>query len=153
MNSSAMSISDLGKMLILAHEGFREKAYLCPAGVVTIGYGHTGTNAQGHELKLGDTVTDAEAIELLWSDIKWAEDAVNAEHMILDQNQFDALVSFVFNVGISAFKHSTLLRRLKAKDFRSAADEFLRWNKVRGKVSAGLTARRKAERDLFLSEV
>ena len=132
-------------------ESFEPKAYYCPAGVLTIGYGHTGTNAKGESLQEGDTVTPEQAKRLLYEDVLWAEDTVNEQHLHLTQNQFDALVSFVFNVGATAFAHSTLLKKLKSCDFEDAADEFLRWNKAGGKVLRGLTTRREAERDLFLS--
>ena len=90
-------------------------------------------------------------MRLLNKDVLWAENAINEQHLNLNQNQFDALVSFVFNVGATAFSHSTLLKKLKSRDFDAAADEFLRWNKAGGKVLRGLTTRREAERELFLS--
>lgn len=148
---SDLTISENGLSMIASFESFEPKAYYCPAGVLTIGYGHTGTNAQGQELQEGDTVTPEQAKRLLYEDVLWAEDAVNEQRLHLTQNQFDALVSFVFNVGATAFNHSTLLKKLKAGDYDEAADEFLRWNKAGGKVLRGLTARREAERDLFLS--
>lgn len=148
---SDLTISENGLSMIASFESFEPKAYYCPAGVLTIGYGHTGTNAQGQELQEGDTVNHEQAMRLLYEDVLWAEDAVNEQRLHLTQNQFDALVSFVFNVGATAFAHSTLLKNLKAGDFDEAADEFLRWNKAGGKVLRGLTARREAERDLFLS--
>ena len=148
---SDLTISKNGLSMIASFEGFEPKAYYCPAGVLTIGYGHTGTNAQGQELKEGDTVNHEQAMRLLYEDVLWAEDAVNEQRLNLTQNQFDALVSFVFNVGATAFAHSTLLKKLKSCDFEDAADEFLRWNKAGGKVLRGLTARREAERELFLS--
>lgn len=148
---SDLTISQNGLSMIASFESFEPKAYYCPAGVLTIGYGHTGTNAQGQELQESDTVTHEQAMRLLYEDVLWAEDAVNEQRLDLTQNQFDALVSFVFNVGATAFAHSTLLKKLKSCDFEDAADEFLRWNKAGGKVLRGLTARREAERDLFLS--
>lgn len=148
---SDLTISENGLSMIASFESFEPKAYYCPAGVLTIGYGHTGTNAQGQELQEGDTVSHEQAMRLLYEDVLWAEDAVNEQRLHLTQNQFDALVSFVFNVGATAFAHSTLLKKLKSCDFEDAADEFLRWNKAGGKVLRGLTARREAERDLFLS--
>ena len=148
---SDLTISQNGLSMIASFESFEPKAYYCPAGVLTIGYGHTGTNAQGQELQESDTVTHEQAMRLLYEDVLWAEDAVNEQRLDLTQNQFDALVSFVFNVGATAFANSTLLKKLKSCDFDEAADEFLRWNKAGGKVLRGLTARREAERDLFLS--
>lgn len=148
---SDLTISQNGLSMIASFESFEPKAYYCPAGVLTIGYGHTGTNAQGQELQESDTVTHEQAMRLLYEDVLWAEDAVNEQRLNLTQNQFDALVSFVFNVGATAFANSTLLKKLKSCDFDEAADEFLRWNKAGGKVLRGLTARREAERELFLS--
>lgn len=148
---SDLTISENGLSMIASFESFEPKAYYCPAGVLTIGYGHTGTNAKGESLQEGDTVTREQAKRLLYEDVLWAEDAVNEQRLHLTQNQFDALVSFVFNVGATAFAHSTLLKKLKSCDYEDAADEFLRWNKAGGKVLRGLTARREAERDLFLS--
>ena len=127
---SDLSISKDGLSMIASFESFAPKAYYCPAGVLTIGYGHTGTNAKGQELQEGDTVTQEQAMRLLNKDVLWA---------------------FVFNVGATAFSHSTLLKKLKSRDFDAAADEFLRWNKAGGKVLRGLTTRREAERELFLS--
>ena len=148
---SDLTISENGLSMIASFESFEPKAYYCPAGVLTIGYGHTGTNAKGEDLQEGDTVTPAQAMRLLYEDVIWAEETVSMQQLNLSQNQFDALVSFVFNVGATAFTHSTLLKKLKSGDFDGAADEFLRWNKAGGKVLRGLTARREAERDLFLS--
>ena len=118
---------------------------------MAVPYGHTGTNVQGQALQESDTVTQEQAMQLLNEDILWAEKAVNKQSLELSQNQFDALVSFVFNVGANAFAHSTLLKKLKAGDFEGAADEFLRWNKAGGKVLRGLTVRRETERKLFLA--
>jgi lysozyme len=133
--------------LIKKHEGLRLEAYLpTPNDVWTIGYGHT------HTTKKGQKITEAQAEELLRRDIAWAEEAVNKLVVVpLTQNQFDALVSFVFNVGVGAFSKSTLLRLLNAKDYEGAANQFLRWNKQKGKVLNGLTKRREEERKLFLS--
>lgn len=148
---SDLSISKKGLSMIAGFESFAPKAYYYPAGVLTIGYGHTGTNVQGQALQESDTVTQEQAMQLLNEDILWAEKAVNKQSLELSQNQFDALVSFVFNVGANAFAHSTLLKKLKAGDFEGAADEFLRWNKAGGKVLRGLTVRRETERKLFLA--
>lgn len=141
-----MKISEAGLGLIKSHEGFRSDAYLCPAGVWTIGYGHTG------DVEEGQSVTEEEAEELLLQDVDFAEDAVNSlVEVELSQQMFDALVCFVYNVGVSAFEQSTLLRFLNQGQMEEAAEQFLRWNKAGGKELAGLTRRREAERDLFLS--
>jgi len=133
--------------LIKKHEGLRLEAYLpTPNDVWTIGYGHTHTTKQGQK------ITEAQADALLRKDITWAEKAVNNLVVVpLTQNQFDALVSFVFNVGEGAFGTSTLLRLLNSKDYEGAANQFLRWNKQKGKILNGLTKRREEERNLFLS--
>jgi lysozyme len=133
--------------LIKKHEGLRLEAYLpTPNDVWTIGYGHT------HTAKQGQKITGAQAEALLRKDITWAEEAVNKSVVVpLTQNQFDALVSFVFNVGAGAFGSSTLLRLLNSKDYEGAANQFLRWNKQKGVVLKGLTKRREEERKLFLS--
>lgn len=141
-----MKISEVGLDLIKSHEGFRSDAYLCPAGVWTIGYGHTG------DVEEGQSVTEEEAEELLLQDVAFAEDAVNSlVEVELSQQMFDALVCFVYNVGVGAFEQSTLLRFLNQGQMEEAAEQFLRWNKAGGKELTGLTRRREAERDLFLS--
>lgn len=133
--------------IIKRHEGLRLEAYMpTPNDVPTIGYGHT------KGVKMGMRITNAQAEEYLKQDIAWAQDAVNSLVKVrLTQNQFDALVSFVFNVGASAFTKSTLLRMLNGGDYQGAADQFLRWDKQGGKVLRGLTKRRAEERALFLA--
>lgn len=133
--------------IIKKSEGLRLEAYLpTPNDVPTIGYGHT------KGVRMGQRISLAQAEQFLLEDVDWAEDAVNSLVKVrLSQNQFDALVSFVFNVGATAFSKSTLLRLLNAGDYKGAADQFLRWNKQAGKVLRGLDTRRKEERALFLS--
>jgi lysozyme len=143
-----MTTSNRGIELIKAHEGFRPRAYLCPAGVWTIGYGHTGG------VKSGDVITADQGESFLRSDISSAERVVVAAGLRLTQNQFDALVSFVFNVGAGNFNRSTLLRLAKANvNDPAIAAEFAKWNKatVNGvlKVLPGLTRRRAEEADLY----
>lgn len=141
-----MKTSNKGLRLIQAFEGCKLKAYRCPAGVLTIGYGHTGD-----KVFEGMVITESRAEELLAQDLEWAERAVirACNPLPLTQGQFDALVSLVFNIGETAFVRSTLLRRLR-QGF-TAAEEFLRWDKVNGKPLAGLARRREAEKALFLS--
>lgn len=133
--------------IIKKHEGLRLEAYLpTPNDVWTIGYGHTHTTKQGMK------ITEAQAEALLRKDIAWVEEAVNKFVVVpLTQNQFDALASFVFNVGEGAFSKSTLLRLLNSGDYEGAANQFLRWNKQKGRILKGLTKRREEERKLFLS--
>lgn len=139
-----------GIELIKEFEGCRLTAYKCPAGVWTIGYGHTGT-VDGKLIGKGMTITAAKATELLKKDLAEFEAAVNGcVTAPITQNMFDALVSFSFNVGAGALRRSTLLRKLNAKDYEGAAAEFPLWNKSGGKVLNGLVRRRERERQLFL---
>lgn len=134
--------------LIKSFEGLELEAYLCPANVWTIGYGHTGNV---HE---GQTITKQEADELLDQDLEVFRRGVRkAVTVDLNENQFGALVSFAYNVGIGSLQSSTLLKLLNAGDYAGAADQFLRWNKASGKVLTGLTRRREAERAVFLTPV
>lgn len=138
-------IGERGLKLIQRFEGLRLQAYLCPAGVWTIGYGHT------KDVKPGDRINEARAVELLREDCADAEqDVEKYVEVPLNQNQFDALVSFTFNLGGGALRDSTLRRVLNQGLYRDAADEMLRWNKAKGKVLPGLARRREAERYLFL---
>jgi lysozyme len=142
-----MKTSKRGIDLLKAHEGLRLTAYKCPAGVLTIGYGHTGT-----DVTAGKTITQAEAEQLLRNDLAWAEEAVNSELPGINQNQFDALVSFTYNVGAGAFKGSTLLRKAKANANDPAIrSEFSKWKKGGGQVLPGLVKRRAAEAELYFS--
>lgn len=149
-----MQTSDKGIALIKQSEGFRGNAYPDPATggkPYTIGNGTT-VYPSGMPVKLGDKVTEQQADSYLRNDVKKFEAAVsNAVKVKLTQGQFDALVSFTYNVGPANMASSTLIKKLNAGDVKGAADEFLRWNKAAGKVMAGLTTRRAAERALFLS--
>ncbi len=131
--------------IIEQFEGRRLKAYLDGGGVPTIGVGHT------KGVKMGDTCTDAQADKWLEEDTAEAAGAVDDVRVSLNANQLEALTSFVFNVGVGAFRKSTLLRLLNGGDYQGAADQLLRWDKDNGKTVAGLTRRRQAERKLFLS--
>jgi lysozyme len=140
-------LSQTGLDLIKEFEGLRLKAYSDIGGVPTIGYGTTGP-----DIKLGMEVTKAEAEDLLRADVAAFERGVsNLVKVAINQNEFDALVSFSYNVGLNALQTSTLLRLLNANADRAVvASEFLRWNKVGTQVVEGLTRRRKAEQALFL---
>lgn len=139
-----MKTSTKGIELIKKYEGCRLTAYKCPAGVWTIGYGHTRGVAKGQK------ITHKQAEDFLISDLKTFENGVNkAVSAPINQHQFDALVSFCYNCGLKAFETSTLLKKLNVKDYDGAANEFSRWNKSNGKVLAGLTKRRAAEKRLF----
>lgn len=139
-----------GVELIKEFEGCRLTAYKCPAGVWTIGYGHTGT-VDGKAVASGMTITAKKATELLKSDLARFEAAVNSYVTApITQNMFDALVSFAYNCGAAALKTSTLLKKLNAGNYDGAANEFPRWNKAGGRVLNGLVRRREREKQLFL---
>lgn len=136
--------------LIKEFEGCRLTAYKCPAGVWTIGYGHTG-KVDGKAVASGMAISAAKATELLKADLATYEAAVNSYVTApITQNMFDALVSFAFNCGAGALKGSTLLKKLNAKDYSGAAAEFPKWNKAGGVVLNGLIRRREREQQLFL---
>ena len=140
-----MKTSDVGIELIKKYEGCVLKSYKCPSGVWTIGYGHT------NGVKSGMQITKAQALNYLKQDLSIYEKAVtNYVKVPLNQNQFDALVSFSFNCGSGALKTSTLLQKLNSSDYNGAANEFPRWNKSNGKVLNGLVRRREEEKELFL---
>lgn len=143
-----MQISFNGIMLLQDLEGFRDKAYQDSAGVWTIGFGSTRMN--GIPVKEGDTCTKQEAEHQLYSDLSWAQTCVNQNvHVALRQNQFDALVCFVYNIGADAFQKSTLLKMLNLQCYDLAASEFDRWNRAGGKVIPGLVNRRAKEKAVF----
>jgi lysozyme len=149
----ATKTSEKGLELIKYFEGFRENAYKCPAGVVTIGYGSTYYE-NGTKVKLTDTpITKERATELLMALLVPFEKAVDSYCVdTINQNQFDALCSFVYNCGNNALKTSTLLKKLnKNPQDVTIRNEFLKWNRGGGKVLAGLTKRRQEEADLYFS--
>lgn len=146
-----MKASNKALELIKESEGLRLNAYRCSAGVLTIGYGHT------KDVREGLRITEPEAETLLKMDLVDCESAVNKFVKVqLNQNQFDALVDFVFNFGETKFRLSTLLKKLNDGNYKEASEEFLRWNKAfdpKKKVYvelAGLTKRRTKEKELFL---
>lgn len=139
-------ISQNGVDLIKRWEGCRTTAYRCPAGVWTVGYGHTAT------AKPGMCISYDRAEELLKIDLQRFEKAVTTLVRVpLTQSQFDALVCFAYNVGAKAFGESTLLRLLNQGKYLLAADQFDRWTKAGGKTLPGLVNRRADEKKLFLS--
>ena len=141
-----MKTSPAGRKAIAVREGNILTAYRDTVGVITIGVGHT--SAAGPPIvKPGMKITAEQSDEILSRDLAGVENDVNSAVKVpLTQNQFDALVSFVFNVGGGAFRKSTLLKKLNAHDFSGAADQFLVWTKQKE-----LTGRRKAERQQFLT--
>ena len=141
-----MKTSPKGIALIKEFEGLRLKAYKCPGGVWTIGYGHTAG------VKPGMVITEAQAEEYLKADLIAFERYLNGLGLALNQNQFDALVSFIYNVGTGNFYSSTLLRKVRANpQDNSIMDEFLRWVYSKGRVLPGLQRRRLAEMKLYFS--
>ncbi len=152
-----MNLSRAGERLIQKHEGLELKAYRCPAGVLTIGYGHTGG-----DVREGMTITHAQAEELLRQDLAWATAAVNdalsrpfkGRHgtFPVTQSQFDAMVSLTYNIGRTAFLRSSVFRRHRAGDYGGAAEAFLMWRKAGGRTLRGLLRRRIDEAGLYCEE-
>jgi lysozyme len=152
--NTTLDLSDAGLKRIAAYEGWRADLYEDVAHHATIGYGHlvhlgpiTAADRSG---PFGKGISQQQGLDLLRSDVKRMVDAVRQRVSVpLNQNQFDALVSFTFNVGAGAFGGSTLLKRLNAADYAGAAGEFGKWTKSGGKVFAGLVRRRTEEAALF----
>ncbi len=140
--------SKSGLALTEQFEGLRLTAYQDSVGVWTIGYGHTGPDVYP-----GLTITQIEAETLLLKDVSTAAGSVNRLVTVpIDQDEFDALVDFVFNLGTAAFAGSTLLRDLNASNLAGAAAQFQNWDHAGGRVLAGLLQRRLAEAKLFQSD-
>ena len=145
-----MKTNEAGLSLIKSFEGLRLKAYKCPAGVWTIGYGHTGK-----DVKPGMTITREEAEALLKKDIELFEIGVEKvidENITLTSNQFSALVSFSFNVGLENFKKSTLLKLINKgnqNELEAIHSQFKRWVWAGSQILPGLVKRREAEFDLY----
>ena len=152
-----MKISFRGIDLIKRHEGLRLTSYKCPAGVWTIGYGHTGN------VEHGETITEEVAEELLRQDLLLTETQLNKLEIDFNQNQFDALISFIFNVGWGAFRTSTLLKEIRKNinglwyyntdgvHCNSIREQFKRWKYGGGRVLPGLVKRREDEANLYLN--
>lgn len=144
-------ISNLGLSLIKQFEGLRLAPYLCSANVPTIGYGSTYYE-DGTKVKLTDLqITEQRATDLLLNVLKHYEKSVDTfTRDDINQNQFDALVSFSYNVGTNALKNSTLLKLINTNpNDPLIREQFLRWNKAGGRALKGLTKRRSAEADLY----
>jgi lysozyme len=142
-----------GIELIKKFEGFMSKPYKCPAGIPTIAYGAT-FYPNGKKVTMSDkAVTEAEGVELLKSMLSKFEQYVDSYCIdTITQNQFDALVSFAYNVGTGALKKSTLLKKVNADpNDKFIESQFLIWNKVKGVEVKGLTLRRQAESKLYFS--
>lgn len=153
-----MKVSDEGVELIQQFEGCRLKAYLDSVGIPTIGYG-TIMYPSGQRVKMGEKITQEDAMTYLKYEVSLKSKSVNAfvSNVVLNQNQFDALVSFAYNVGIGGLQKSTLLKKvIKNPNDPSIRNEFLKWDKgrVNGKLTtlAGLTKRRQREADLYFKK-
>lgn len=144
--TGARRIGKQGMGLLKMFEGLRLKAYVCPAGVWTIGYGSTGSH-----VKPGMVITEDEAEDLKRRDLVRFERAVQQNAGRCSQNEFDAMVCLAFNIGIGGFLRSSVLRHHKSGNKQKAANAFLLWNKGGGRVLRGLVRRREAERALYLS--
>lgn len=148
-----MKISENGLKLIKKFEGLSLKPYLCRAGIPTIGFGNTFYENMKKVTLQDETITEERADSLF--NFLVTTNFVNVVNRLvivdINQNQFDALVSFVYNLGSGNFEKSTLLKKVNQEDFIGASLEFEKWNRASGKVLSGLTKRRLAEKELFLS--
>lgn len=147
-----MQLSYNGLEALKRSEGFKDTAYKDGGGVWTIGYGTT--HIDGKPVEEGMTCTEAQATLWLQADVASASTCVNQSvKALMAQYQFDSLVNFTYNVGNDAFRSSTLLRLLNARDYSGAADQFLRWRFDNGKEVQGLKDRRVREQDMFLNQM
>lgn len=134
--------------LVKDREGLKLEAYICPAGVATIGYGHT------KGVTLGTRVTKEQADVMLSEDLeRFKAQASRYVKVQVTKGQFIALLDFVYNLGVGALRESTLLELLNQGDYYGAAEQFKRWVYCKGEVSKGLVKRRALERQYFLDEV
>ena len=144
IEENVMAIAESTLSFITNEEGFRNRAYKDSKGLLTIGVGHLIKESEPHLINA--TLTDEQVKELLRSDLKWCSEAVETSVKVpLAQNQFDALYSLCFNIGETAFRKSTVVRKLNENDYKGAADAILMWNKPEV-----LVKRRQRERALFL---
>ena len=143
-----MKTSDKGIEQIKSFEGFRSMPYQDGVGKWTVGYGHMLISGDG--CVVGSPITMGQAESLLRHDLFVAEHAINVMGTALTQNEFDALVSFVYNLGVANFQHSTLYRKLKENDYEGAANEFPKWDHAPSNVvNEGILRRRLAEQKCF----
>ena len=147
-----MRCNDVGIEVIKHFDGFHSKVYLCPAGIPTIGYGST-RGKDGKRLRRNAAhITEAEGEELLKRDISSAEKAIKRLVKVeLNENEFSALCSFVYNLGSGNLQSSTLRAKLNRGDYEGAANEFPKWRRAGGKILKGLVLRREMERKLFVT--
>lgn len=145
-----MKINAAGMEIIKREETLQTRAYLCPAGIPTIGYGHTGP-----DVHLGQAITAHEAEAILAADVERFEAGVaTMVHGVpCNENQFSALVSLAFNIGLDALRSSTLIRKFRLGDVKGAEGEFSKWVHAKGQVLPGLVRRRQHEAQLFAKPV
>lgn len=144
-----MKTSQKGIDLIKQSEGYQSRKYMDASGYPTIGYG-TKIDTEAEKWLMTASISEEQADELLRNDLIQFEKGLSAMVKVpINQNQFDALIDFVYNLGLGNLKKSTLLAKLNSGDYSGAQAEFIRWNKAKGQVLAGLTRRRQAEADLF----
>ncbi len=147
-----MRTSINGIEVIKQFEGFSAKPYLCPANYLTIGYGHVISEKEKLSTHHSPLITKLQAEELLRHDLQKFESAISKLISVpLTQNQFDALVSFTYNLGAGALQRSTLRSKINRNEHQLAATEFLKWVYAGGRKLAGLLARRQAESTLYLT--
>lgn len=143
-----MIISQKGLDLIKKFEGFSDKEYICPAGKATIGYGHVILASESFE----EPITRKEAENLLKKDLEPRQILLNSLLKVnIKQNQFDALMSLIYNIGVHNFQKSTLLKFVNNRLFDKVPDQFRRWFYINGKISKGLANRREEEIKLWLA--
>jgi len=148
-----MKLNKKGTVLLHHFEGLKLNAYKCPANVWTIGYGNTFYE-DGTKVNQGDTITKERATQLFDSVAdSFANQITGSIKAILNDNQFSSLISFAYNVGVTNFKKSTLLKKINIdKNDPTIFAEFLRWDKAAGKVLPGLKLRREAEAKLYFEK-
>lgn len=143
-----MKVGEKGLALIKESEGLRLKAYKCPAGVLSVGYGHTGK-----DVVAGMEISESRAVALLKQDLRVAETYLNSLCINFSQNQFDSLASWIYNLGVGSFSKSTLRKKIVAKaDDEAITDEIVKWVNAGGKPLIGLKRRRVKEANLFLGK-
>ena len=149
-----MRLNNSGYLLICEFEGLSLKPYLCPANIPTIGYGNT-FYSDGSKVTMSDKPISKyiafEMFKVIADD--FAKKVSKLITYPLNQNQFNAVVSFAYNVGINSFKSSTLVKKINLNAFDpTIKDEFLKWNKAKGKVLNGLTKRRELESEIYFKK-
>jgi len=145
-----MKVSETGIRVIAKYEGFRSSPYLDAVGVPTIGFGNTFYRDNTRVKMTDKPISEEKARELLKNIVQGFEMEVSKLMREVNQNQFDAVLSLVYNIGVTAFSRSTLLKRINENPIeQDIAYQFSRWNKAGGKVLLGLTRRRKEESELY----